>query len=115
MNFLRRFGFGMVGSDTAEPDRLEEELKNILIEANNGEIITEERLESVRRKKIGAFLRSLNSPESIANQFTRYAFNNMELFDVVNALETITFNDVQKAVKELIDEERMSVFQILPS
>ena len=109
------FGFGMVGSDTAEPDRLEEELKNILLEARNGKIVTEEKLESVRRKKIGAFLRSLNSPESIANQFTRYAFNNMELFDVVNALETITFNDVQKAVKELIDEERMSVFQILPS
>ena len=109
------FGFGMVGSDTAEPDRLEEELKNILLEARNGKIVTEEKLESVRRKKIGAFLRSLNSPESIANQFTRYAFNNMELFDVVNALETITFNDVQKAVKELINEERMSVFQILPS
>ena len=109
------FGFGMVGSDTAEPDQLEEKLKNILLEARSGKIITEERLESVRRKKIGAFLRSLNSPESIANQFTRYAFNNMELFDVVNALETITLNDVQKAVKELIDEERMSVFQILPS
>ena len=109
------FGFGMVGSDTAEPDRLEEELKSILLEARNGKVITEERLESVRRKKIGAFLRSLNSPESIANQFTRYAFNNMELFDVVSALETITFDEVQTAVKELIDEERMSVFQILPS
>ena len=109
------FGFGMVGSDTAEPNRLEEELKQILIEAKNGKIVTEERLDSVRRKKIGAFLRSLNSPESIANQFTRYAFNNMELFDVVSALENITFDEVQEAVKEFIDEERMSVFQILPS
>lgn len=109
------FGFGMVGSDTDKPDQLENELKNILIKARNGQIVTEERLNSVRKKKIGAFLRSLNSPESIANQFTRYAFNDMKLFDVVTVLESLTFDEVNKAVQELIDEDRMSVFQILPS
>ncbi len=109
------FGFGMVGSDTDKPDQLESELKNILIKARNGEILTEEKLNSVRKKKIGAFLRSLNSPESIANQFTRYAFNDMKLFDVVTVLESLTFDEVNKAVQELIDEDRMSVFQILPS
>ena len=109
------FGFGMIGSDTDNPDRLEEELKKILSEALDGKIVTEEKLDSVRKKKIGAFLRSLNSPESIANQFTRYAFNDMKLFDVVNVLESLTFEEVHKTVQEFIDKERMSVFQILPS
>lgn len=109
------FGFGMVGSDTDEPDLLEEELKNILFAARDGEVVTEDKLNSVRKKKIGAFLRSLNSPESIANQFTRYAFNDMKLFDVVTVLESLTFEEVNKTVQELINEDRMSVFQILPS
>ena len=74
-----------------------------------------EKLNSIRKKKIGAFLRSLNSPESIANQFTRYAFNDMKLFDVVTVLESLTYDEVNKAVQEFIDEDRMSVFQILPS
>lgn len=109
------FGFGMVGSDTDKPDHLEEELKNILFAAREGKIVTEEKLNSIRKKKIGAFLRSLNSPESIANQFTRYAFNDMKLFDVVTVLESLTYDEVNKAVQEFIDEDRMSVFQILPS
>ncbi|WP_139891213.1 EF-P 5-aminopentanol modification-associated protein YfmH [Bacillus sp. D386] len=109
------FGFGMVGSDTDKPDHLEEELKNILFAAREGKIVTEEKLNSIRKKKIGAFLRSLNSPESIANQFTRYAFNDMKLFDVVTVLEALTYDEVNKAVQEFIDEDRMSVFQILPS
>ena len=109
------FGFGMIGSDTDNPDQLEEELKKILSEARDGKVVTEEKLDSVRKKKIGAFLRTLNSPESIANQFTRYAFNDMKLFDVVNVLESLTYEEVHKTVQDFIDKERMSVFQILPS
>lgn len=109
------FGFGMIGGDTREPDRLAEEIKSILFEVKEGKFLTEEKLDAVRKKRIGSFLRSLNSLESIANQFTRYAFNQMELFDVVSVLEELTVADVQDAVNRLIDEERLSVFQILPS
>ncbi len=109
------FGFGMIGGDTREPDRLAEEIKSILFEVKEGKYLTEEKLDAVRKKRIGSFLRSLNSLESIANQFTRYAFNQMELFDVVSVLEELTAADVQDAVNHLIEEERLSVFQVLPS
>ncbi len=109
------FGFGMIGGDTREPDRLAEEIKSILFEVKEDKYLTEEKLDAVRKKRIGSFLRSLNSLESIANQFTRYAFNQMELFDVVSVLEELTAADVQDAVNHLIDEERLSVFQVLPS
>ncbi|WP_455675350.1 EF-P 5-aminopentanol modification-associated protein YfmH [Pradoshia sp.] len=109
------FGFGMIGGDTREPDRLAEVIKSILFEVKEDKYLTEEKLDAVRKKRIGSFLRSLNSLESIANQFTRYAFNQMELFDVVSVLEELTAADVQDAVNHLIDEERLSVFQVLPS
>ena len=105
----------MIGGDTREPDQLAERIKSILFEVKEGGFLTEEKLDAVRKKRIGGFLRSLNSLESIANQFTRYAFNEMELFDVVSVLEELTLADVQKAVDGLIEKDRLSVFQILPS
>ena len=108
------FGFAMVGGDTGEPDKLSDMLKNMLLEAKKGSIFSEQQLERAKKKKIGAFLRAINSPEYIANQFTRYAFNEMNLFDVVPTLEKITLNDVKTLAAEVISEERFSVCQVVP-
>jgi predicted Zn-dependent peptidase len=108
------FGFAMIGGDTRDADKLADTLKKMLFEAKNGSPITEEKLEGAKRKKIGAFLRAINSPEYIANQFTRYAFNEMNLFDVVPTLEGITLKDVQALAAEVISEERFSVCQVVP-
>ncbi len=108
------FGFAMIGGDTPEPDKLAEALEKMLIEAKNGKPFTDEQLERAKKKKIGAFLRSINSPEYIANQFTRYAFNDMNLFDVVPTLEKITLKDVTSLAAEVISEERFSVCQVVP-
>lgn len=108
------FGFAMVGGDTENPDQLADELKNMLFQAKNGTTFTEEQLERAKKKKIGAFLRAVNSPEYIANQFTRYAFNDMNLFDVVPTLEKITMDDIKTMASEVISEERFSVCQVIP-
>ncbi|MFP5111311.1 EF-P 5-aminopentanol modification-associated protein YfmH [Bacillaceae bacterium C204] len=108
------FGFAMIGGDTGEPDKLADTLEKMLLEAKNQSVFNEDQLERAKRKKIGAFLRAVNSPEYIANQFTRYAFNDMNLFDVVPTLEKITLNDVQSLASEIISEERFSVCQVVP-
>lgn len=108
------FGFAMVGGDTNDPDRLAEVLQNMLLEAKEKGAISQETLDRTKKKKIGAFLRSVNSPEYIANQFTRYAFNEMDLFDVVPTLESITLDDVENAAGNLISEERFTVCQVVP-
>jgi predicted Zn-dependent peptidase len=104
----------MLGGDTPEPDRLASTLEEMLKEAVSGSGISEEGLSKAKKKKIGAFLRSVNSPEYIANQFTRYAFNEMDLFDVVPTLEKITLEDVKKIAAEIISEERFTVCQVIP-
>ncbi|WP_462409297.1 EF-P 5-aminopentanol modification-associated protein YfmH [Neobacillus sp. Marseille-QA0830] len=108
------FGFAMIGGDTSDPDQLAERLKEMLMAAKSTGTISEEQLARAKKKKIGAFLRALNSPEYIANQFTRYAFNDMNLFDVVPVLENISLQDVQSLAKELISEERISICQVIP-
>ncbi|MGG3738581.1 EF-P 5-aminopentanol modification-associated protein YfmH [Aeribacillus pallidus] len=108
------FGFAMVGGDSARPDELVKKLKQVLLDATNGKYLTEEGLERTKKKKIGGLLRALNSPEFIANQFTRYAFNDMNLFDVVPTLEEITFADIQAVTKRFVEEERMTACYVLP-
>ncbi|NQD68067.1 insulinase family protein, partial [Bacillus haikouensis] len=66
------FGFVTVGGDTEKPDELADKLKELLLKAKAESLFTEEGLERTKKKKIGAFLRAVNSPEFIANQFTRY-------------------------------------------
>ncbi|AZU61550.1 EF-P 5-aminopentanol modification-associated protein YfmH [Neobacillus mesonae] len=108
------FGFAMVGGDTNDPDHLAERIEKILLDAVKKGAFTEEQLERTKKKKIGAFLRAVNSPEYIANQFTRYAFNEMDLFDVVPTLEGISLSDVESLAEEVIAEERFSVCQVVP-
>lgn len=107
------FGFSMVGGDTEQPDLLADKLQKIMLEAKNGQHLTEAALERTKKKKIGGFLRQLNSPDFIANQFTRYSFNEMNLFDVVPSLEDITFSDLKKSAEQFFAEDRMTVCQVV--
>ena len=108
------FGFAMIGGDSSSPDELADKIINHLLEKRDQDGINEEILTRTKKKKIGGFLRSLNSPEYIANSFTRYAFHNTSLFEIVPVLESITLQDIQAAAKELISKERMTVCQVLP-
>lgn len=108
------FGFALLGGDTLHPDELSEKLTDLLLQAKTGTGLDEKSLERIIKKKIGSFLRSLNSPEYIANQFTRYAFNDMNLFDVVPILEQIRFDDIKQTAATLIDESQITVCQVIP-
>ena len=108
------FSFALVGGDTTDPDQLESVIKKVLLKAKTHENLSEQALERMKKNKIGSFLRALNSPEFIANQFTRYAFNEMDLFRVVPILEEITFDDVKNVASSLISEDRLTVCKILP-
>ncbi|MBP3038343.1 insulinase family protein [Bacillaceae bacterium Marseille-Q3522] len=108
------FGFAIIGGDTEDPDKLADTIKSLLLKAKTTQAFTETDLERTKKKKIGSFLRAMNSPEYIANQFTRYKFNEMNLFEVVPALEQITYEELQNMAGRFIDEERFTVCQVVP-
>ena len=108
------YGFAMIGSDSEQPEQLVAAIKEQLAKAESTNLFTTEDVERIKRKKIGYFLRALNSIEFIANQFTRYKFNEMNLFDVVPMLETLTVEDITKAFKTIQGLEQQTVFKILP-
>ncbi|MEK3886910.1 EF-P 5-aminopentanol modification-associated protein YfmH [Bacillus sp. FSL K6-3431] len=108
------FGFAIIGSDTKDPDLLTEQLQTMMLEAKNGQKLTEIAMERAKKKRIGGFMRSVNSPEYIANQFTRYAFNEMNFFEIVPVLEELTFSDVKEAANSFFTEERMTTCHVIP-
>ncbi|AQQ53701.1 EF-P 5-aminopentanol modification-associated protein YfmH [Planococcus lenghuensis] len=109
------FGYAMVGSDSSEPEKLADEIASTMDRAAEMWPFGAKDLDRVRRKKIGTFLRALNSPEYIANQFTRYKFNDMDLFEVVPVLEDMEVTDLQEAFASISGSEQRTVFSILPS
>ncbi|WOV86060.1 pitrilysin family protein [Sporosarcina oncorhynchi] len=108
------FGFAMIGSDTEKPKELEAAITNSLRAQQSDWSITEEDLDRSRKRRIGQFMRSLNSIEFISNQFTQYNFNNMNLFDVVPSLEKMTMNDLKAAFAIIINEESHTAMTIIP-
>ncbi|MBO2532197.1 Predicted Zn-dependent peptidase [Planifilum fulgidum] len=109
----RGYGFSVIGGDTPDPDalikRVEEEIPRVLDKG-----IPEEVVHRIRKKRLGQMLRALNSPEWIANQFTRYRFNQSDLFRVVPVLEKLTPEEVNRRLREHVDPDRMAVSMVKP-
>lgn len=109
------YGFSMIGSDTDRPEELIAAIKQQLATPFEDYTSLQQQLERAKKRKIGMFLRSLNSIEYIANQFTRYRFNDMELFQVLPVVETLTMDDLKKVYKQLQVETAQTQFVIRPT
>ncbi len=101
------YAFSVMGGDTKDPEellrRVSAELKRAV---DNG--IDQESYERSKRKKIGAFLRMMNSAEAMANEFTKYEFKGTHLFEVLQVYESITIEDANIRLTEHIDFDRLA-------
>ncbi|RJX40737.1 insulinase family protein [Paenibacillus pinisoli] len=102
------YAFSVVGGDTPDPDALIEALRTgITAAVNQG--IEQSAFERSKRKKIGSYLRMLNSPESIAGEFTRYRFRDADMFDVLGFYEACTLEEVNQRLREHFDFGQLAV------
>ena len=56
---------------------------------------------------MGDYLTSLNSPEYIANQYTKYYFDGYDLYNVPQVVDSITLDDVKNYFNSSIDTKNM--------
>jgi predicted Zn-dependent peptidase len=102
------YAFSMIGGETRDPDELVSRVTQELYEAARTGI-SRDIFERTRRKKIGAFLRMMNSPESIASEFTRYRHKGGDLFKVVELYESLTLEEINERLKRHADPKRLAV------
>jgi predicted Zn-dependent peptidase len=106
------YGFSAIGGNTEDPDRLAARLFEMIM-AQKERPIPEEALERARKKRLGSFLKALNSPEYIANQYTRYLFNGANLFDIVTVLEDLRAEELEAVLHEHFDERAFTQCQVV--
>lgn len=102
------YSFSAIGGDTRDPELLLSTIKEEvgkLVETG----FAEADFERAVKKKIGGYLRMLNSPENIAHEFTRYRFHDGDLFAVVPLYESITLDEVNARLREHADFNQMAV------
>ncbi|CAM3948118.1 pitrilysin family protein [Cohnella lubricantis] len=102
------YAFSVIGGDTRDPDELVSRITEAL-GAAAGQGLSVDVFERTRRKKIGAYLRMLNSPEAIAGEFTRYKLRGGDLFRVVELYESLTLDEVNAHLREHVKPERLAV------
>ncbi|UJL47990.1 insulinase family protein [Virgibacillus sp. NKC19-16] len=110
-NLEKNFGYSIVGSNTDRPDKFAAKVKELLLSTNTASITTEE-FERMKKKQIGQLLRAMNSLEFIANQYIHYHTLDIDLFEVIPTLQSITLQEVNDFVQDWIKEDRMSVCTI---
>ncbi|QQZ60279.1 insulinase family protein [Paenibacillus sonchi] len=107
-NSSPQYAFSAIGGDTKDTDlllkRIKEEINLVLASG-----FAEKDFERARKKKIGGYLRMLNSPESIAHEFTRYQFRGGNLFEVLPLYESITLEEVNERLRSHVDWEQLAV------
>nr|WP_150959649.1 pitrilysin family protein [Aneurinibacillus sp. XH2] len=102
------YSFSMIGGDTRDPEELLSRVKQLLTPVlDKG--IAEEDFERCRRKKMGGYLRMLNSPEAMANEFTSYLFKGSDFFTILPKYEAMTLQEVNERLRDHFQWERMAV------
>jgi len=113
ITFEETYGFYLIGSETYKPEELATTLKAIFQNIDSFKITTEA-FNRTKRQIIGGFIQALNSLEYIANQFTKYHYLNVSLFNVLAIAKEITIDDIKDAKKYFSNFASYSSITVLP-
>lgn len=103
-----QFAHSVIGCETDDPDRLHEELREI-IEGLRQRRICATDVERLKRQLYGGHLASYDSFEYAANRFTSQYFNQIPFDSFLKLLGSITPGQVGEAFADHLDWERSSV------
>ncbi|WP_090856462.1 EF-P 5-aminopentanol modification-associated protein YfmH [Paraliobacillus sp. PM-2] len=113
-NREKNFAFSVLGGNTTKPDQLADTIKEQLLRWKNTSLTPSE-FERMKRKKTGELLRSMNSLETIAQQFIHYKTLGFDYFNLLPILDEITIEDANDYLQSWINDENVTVFQIMPT
>ena len=108
----RDYCFLQIGGDTLYPEQLKEKILYFIEHIHEYDIRQEDFLR-LKKKTMGIMISLFNSPESIANMFSRYYFEGIMIFDLIDCLNALTMDDLM-SLRDLFDEHYATSFTILP-
>lgn len=94
----RDYAFIQIGCDCDDYETLKNHLLELINNFNDLKI-DEKDFERIKKKNIGLFINLFNSPESIANLFSRYYFEGTIALNLVDEVANITLDDIYNTFK----------------
>lgn len=108
------YGFSFIASETDQPERFEQAVRDAIAQAIEKGLDAED-FERARRKQLGEYLHTLNSPEAIANQLTEVAIKQADFFRVPELIAALTLDEANAALREHFHLDRTAASLVLPS
>ncbi len=113
ITFEETYGYIMMGGSTNYPDEFFKRMKEILKDSINHKVDIDH-FNRTKKQIVGGFITALNSLEYIANQFTKFHYQEASLFDILHEAKSITIEDIEEAKQILLDDESYTTFAVYP-
>ncbi|PKR78683.1 peptidase M16 [Halalkalibacillus sediminis] len=107
------FGFTAIGANTTEPQKFSAKLREMLLSLKETSI-NDTDFNRVKKKKYGELIREFNELEGTATTFIHYHQLGIDYRDVFETMENLTSEDLNRALDDWVEEERIAVCMVLP-
>lgn len=97
--------FTLISGNTEDVDGFSDAISDIVDEVNSENYFTDEKLTLKKREVIGDYLSSLNSPEYIATQYTKYYMDGIDLYELLEVIDNISNEDIAYYFKTMLDDK----------
>lgn len=112
-NISPDYGAGYFAAETEKYEELISELKNEIVRFKERDIDTKE-FERIKKGLIGSIIRMFNGIENLVITNTRLSFDEVNVFDYYEVLNSISAEDVKQAFSTAFDDKYCSTALILP-
>lgn len=102
------FGYTLIGGETDEPEKLAAEIRREIVRASRRRFRRRD-VERARRKRLGRYLRSFDSPDGIAFMVLGFAMKGLDVFSFPKALSRLTPGCLEERLGEHLREDRAAV------
>jgi predicted Zn-dependent peptidase len=107
------FGFSLIGAESDEPEKLAEEVLLELHKAKKGKLKPKD-LERSKRKRLGKFIRSFDTPDGAAFLIMGCVQRNVDLFQVPQVIDKLSGPALERRLREHFDEQNYAVSILNP-
>ncbi|KPU44047.1 putative zinc protease AlbF [Oxobacter pfennigii] len=108
------YGYSIVSGESKEPETVSKIIEDY-IKRDGINILSKKRFETIKKKLIGHFLASFNSNEFIGSNFISYKMKGINLFDYMDTVERIEYNDIENRFLNHITEDVKAMSIIYPN
>lgn len=111
-NLERDLCYFAVGGDTWYPTQLVQQIEAVLLNLPAGDL-TSDKLEVLKKKKIGQLMNQMNSIEFIANHYDEDN-DGLTLFELPKVIESIRIQDVKESLNRIIQPNTLTRVYLEP-